>query len=149
MFKWLKKLFSKKKESEEPTSEELPVVQTPAETVTLTFVPSPAEEQQEMPESRYDTPEYQEFLKKQEPEEPTVEVSRTTEEAAPAEEICEEKLPEEEPTVEIEGAEDVLPEAGCEEETPAEEPTVEITGTPEEEAPAEEEPKADRSKLQF
>ncbi|MBQ6488827.1 MAG: hypothetical protein IJI75_06315 [Solobacterium sp.] len=128
MFKWLKKLFSKKHETEEPAPEELPVVETPAETVTLTFVPTPAEEQQEMPESRYDTPEYQEFLKQQEGEAPEVTVSRTGE-AAPEEEC---------PEVEV----DAEPETETPEQEEAE------TETPEKEEP-EEEPKADRSKLQY
>ena len=124
MFKWLKNLFSKKHETEEPAPEELPVVETPAETVTLTFVPTPAEEQQEMPESRYDTPEYQEFLKQQEGETPEVTVSRTGE-AAPEEEC---------PEVEV------SPEPEAPEQAEAE--------TPEQKEP-EEEPKADRSKLQY
>lgn len=124
MFKWLKNLFSKKHETEEPAPEELPVVETPAETVTLTFVPTPAEEQQEMPESRYDTPEYQEFLKQQEGETPEVTVNRTGE-AAPEEEC---------PEVEV------SPEPEAPEQAEAE--------TPEQKEP-EEEPKADRSKLQY
>ncbi|MDO4194331.1 MAG: hypothetical protein Q4D24_13640 [Erysipelotrichaceae bacterium] len=122
MFKWLKKLFSKKHENEEPAPEELPVVETPAETVTLTFVPAPAEEQQEMPESRYDTPEYQEFLKQQE--------------GSSGPETPEGPAPEEEsPELEISRSGETAPEEECPETA--------------EETPEEEEPKADRSKLQY
>ena len=122
MFKWLKKLFSKKQETEEPAPEELPVVETPAETVTLTFVPAPAEEQQEMPESRYDTPEYQEFLKQQE--------------GSSGPETPEGPAPEEEsPELEISRSGKAAPEEECPETA--------------EETPEEEEPKADRSKLQY
>lgn len=122
MFKWLKNLFSKKHETEEPAPEELPVVETPAETVTLTFVPAPAEEQQEMPESRYDTPEYQEFLKQQE--------------GSSGPETPEGPAPEEEsPELEISRSGEAAPEEECPETA--------------EETPEEEEPKADRSKLQY
>ena len=129
MFKLLKNLFSKKHETEEPAPEELPVVETPAETVTLTFVPAPADEQQEMPESRYDTPEYQEFLKQQEgssgPE--------TPEGPAPGEEG---------PEVEISRPNDAAVEEECLE--------AEVITEPAEETPAEEEkPEADRSRLQY
>ena len=129
MFKCLKNLFSKRHETEEPAPEELPVVETPAETVTLTFVPAPADEQQEMPESRYDTPEYQEFLKQQEgssgPE--------TPEGPAPGEEG---------PEVEISRPNDAAVEEECLE--------AEVITEPAEETPAEEEkPEADRSRLQY
>ncbi|MBR2844230.1 MAG: hypothetical protein IKF00_03360 [Solobacterium sp.] len=125
MFKWLKNLFSKKHETEEPASEELPVVETPAETVTLTFVPAPADEQQEMPESRYDTPEYQEFLKQQE---------GTAEPETP-----EGPAPEEEgPEVEISRTNDAAEEEEC--------PEAEVIPEPAEE---EEKPEADRSRLQY
>ena len=125
MFKWLKNLFSKKHETEEPAPEELPVVETPAETVTLTFVPAPADEQQEMPESRYDTPEYQEFLKQQEGS------SRPETPEGPA--------PEEEgPEVEISRTNDAAEEEEC--------PEAEVIPEPAEE---EEKPEADRSRLQY
>ena len=125
MFKWLKNLFSKKHETEEPAPEELPVVETPAETVTLTFVPAPADEQQEMPESRYDTPEYQEFLKQQE---------GTAEPETP-----EGPAPEEEgPEVEISRTNDAAEEEEC--------PEAEVIPEPAEE---EEKPEADRSRLQY
>ncbi len=129
MFKWLKNLFAKKHETEEPAPEELPVVETPAETVTLTFVPAPAEEQQEMPESRYDTPEYQEFLKQQD------EPGETEKPEGPA--------PEEEgPEVEISRTNDAAVEEEC--------PEAEVIPEPAEETPAEEEkPEADRSRLQY
>lgn len=136
MFKWLKNLFSKKHETEEPAPEELPVVETPAETVTLTFVPAPAEDGQEMPESRYDTPEYQEFLKKQEGEIPEETVSRTGE--TPQE--------EEAPEVEVSPEPEEAPQK--EEECPEAEVIPEPEEAPEKEEP-EEEPKADRSKLQY
>ena len=137
MFKWLKNLFSKKHETEEPAPEELPVVETPAETVTLTFVPAPAEDGQEMPESRYDTPEYQEFLKKQEGEMPEETVSRTGEAS----------LEEETPEVEVSPEpEEEAPQK--EEECPEAEVIPEPEEAPEKEEP-EEEPKADRSKLQY
>jgi hypothetical protein len=125
MFKWLKNLFSKKHETEEPAPEELPVVETPAETVTLTFVPAPADEQQEMPESRYDTPEYQEFLKQQE--------------GSSGPETPEGPAPEEEgPEVEISRTNDAAEEEEC--------PEAEVIPEPAEE---EEKPEADRSRLQY
>ena len=125
MFKWLKNLFSKKHETEEPAPEELPVVETPAETVTLTFVPAPADEQQEMPESRYDTPEYQEFLKQQE---------GTAEPETPEGPAPEEAGPE----VEISRTNDAAEEEEC--------PEAEVIPEPAEE---KEKPEADRSRLQY
>lgn len=125
MFKWLKNLFSKKHETEEPAPEELPVVETPAETVTLTFVPAPADEQQEMPESRYDTPEYQEFLKQQK--------------GSSGPETPEGPAPEEAgPEVEISRTNDAAEEEEC--------PEAEVIPEPAEE---EEKPEADRSRLQY
>ena len=83
----------------------------------------PAEEQQEMPESRYDTPEYQEFLKQQE--------------GSSGPETPEGPAPEEEsPELEISRSGEAAPEEEC-------------PGTAEETPEKDEEPKADRSKLQY
>ena len=90
-----------------------------------------------MPESRYDTPEYQEFLKQQE--------GTSGPEAPEGPEIPEGPAPEEGPEIEVTRTGETAQEETC--------PGVEVIPEPEGETPpeegTEEGPKADRSKLQY